>query len=328
MLVFVTPKLDSKRIPYSYRARATVPASHIKDSRVTDDITSLHPDYDIAVLGKKHSKEDVEYLISKEINYIVDIADDKFNQFKHWRFTIPNANAVTTTCHRLKEVIQEETGTNSDVIPDPTERPRGEPRFEVKTNMTAFYYGSDGNYSKIMWPEIKEVLNRVWRHTDVKIMTNVPEHPPKKNKLSKKHGGWWLLPSRRKQLEDEGMKQFKELIPWNFEKQGELVEQSDFVILPVTDDRHSQCKGNNRPIDALQQGRIVLTNPGIPSYEDIRDCLIMGHFYESYQLMIDNPNMVISKIQNAQKLIDQHYTPKAVAKKWEQIYETVKRNDI
>jgi len=44
--------------------------------------------------------------------------------------------------------------------------------------------------------------------------------------------------------------------------------------------------------------------------------------------MIDNPNMVISKIQNAQKLIDQHYTPKAVAKKWEQIYETVKRNDI
>ena len=43
MLVFVTPKLDSSRIPYSYRARATVPASHIKDSRVTDDITSLHP---------------------------------------------------------------------------------------------------------------------------------------------------------------------------------------------------------------------------------------------------------------------------------------------
>src|SRR6056300_182179 len=200
MLVFVTPKLDSSRIPYSYRARATVPASHIKDSRVTDDITSLHPDYDIAVLGKKHSKEDVEYLISKEINYIVDIADDKFDQLKHWRFTIPNANAVTTTCHRLREVIQEETGSKSYVIPDPTERQRGTPKFEVKAIINAFYYGSDGNYSKLMWPEIKEVLNKI-RPTDVKIMTNRPEHPPKKNKLSKKHGGWWLEPQKRKHYE-------------------------------------------------------------------------------------------------------------------------------
>ena len=326
MLVFVTPKLDTTRIPYSYRARATIPSANIKDSRVTDDITSAKPD-DIVVLGKKHSKEDAEYCISKEINYIVDIADDKFDQFKHWRFTIPNANAVTTTCHRLREVIQEETGKNSYVIPDPTERPRGEPKFEVKDVMNAFYYGSDGNYSKLMWPEIKEVLNKI-RPTDVKIMTNKPEHPPKKNKLTKKYGGWWLMPERRKQLQDIGMSQYKSLIPWNFDEQGKLVKQSDFVVLPVTDDRHSQCKGNNRPIDALQQGRIVLTNPGIPSYDDMSECLFIGNFYESYRVMIDNPSLVLAKIRNGQSLIDQHYTPKAVGKKWEQVYEIVKRNDI
>ena len=61
MLVFITPKLNNKRIPYSYRARATIPSANIKDSRVTDDISSLKPD-DIAVLGKKHTKEDAEYL--------------------------------------------------------------------------------------------------------------------------------------------------------------------------------------------------------------------------------------------------------------------------
>ena len=70
MLVFITPKLESKRIPYSYRARATIPSSNISDSRVTDDINSVKPD-DIAVLGKKHSKEDAEYLISKEINNMI-----------------------------------------------------------------------------------------------------------------------------------------------------------------------------------------------------------------------------------------------------------------
>ena len=41
MLVFITPKLDTTRIPYSYRSRATIPSSQIKDSRVTDDIKSL-----------------------------------------------------------------------------------------------------------------------------------------------------------------------------------------------------------------------------------------------------------------------------------------------
>ena len=326
MLVFITPKLDSNRIPYSYRARATIPSANIENSRVTDDINSLKPT-DIAVLGKKHSKEDVEHLISKEINYIIDIADDKFDQFKHWRFTIPNANAVTTTCHRLREVIQEETGSNSYVIPDPTERQRGTPKFELRDIMNAFYYGSDGNYSKLMWPEIIEVLNKI-RPTDVKIMTNKPEHPPKKNKLSKKYGGWWLEPQKRRHLENIGINQFEKLIPWDFENQGKLVEKSDFVILPVVDDRHSQCKGNNRPIDALQQGRIVLTNPGIPSYDDLAECIYSGHFYESYHLMVNNPKQVISRIKKAQDLIDLHYTPKAVGKKWEQVYEIVKRNDI
>ncbi len=326
MLVFITPKLESNRIPYSYRARATIPSSNISDSRVTDDINSLKPD-DIAVLGKKHSKEDAEYLISKEINYIVDIADDKFDQFKHWYFTIPNANAVTTTCHRLREVIHEETGSKSYVIPDPTERPRGEPRFEVKDIMNAVYYGSDGNYSKLMWPEIKEVLNSV-KKTDIKIMTNKSEYPPKAAKLTKKYGGFWMKPNRRDEVESIGMKQYDDLIPWDFDKQGKLVEQSDFVVLPVVDDRHSTCKGNNRPIDALQQGRIVLTNPSIPSYEDLEEVLYIDHFYEAYTDMINNPDNVIKKIKKAQSLIDQHYTPNAVGKKWEQVYEIVKRNDI
>jgi len=326
MLVFITPKLENSRIPYSYRARATIPSDNIDDSRVTHDLNSLQPG-DVAVLGKKHSKEDVEHLISKEINYIVDIADDKFDQFKHWRFTIPNANAVTTTCHRLREVIQEETGSNSYVIPDPTERQRSKPKFEVKDVMNAFYYGSDGNYAKLMWPEIKGVLNSI-KKTNVKIMTNKPKHPPKKEKLTKKHGGWWLDPQKRKIVQDEGMKQYEQLIPWDYENQGRLVEQSDFVVLPVVDDRHSQCKGNNRPIDALQQGRAVLTNPGIPSYDELFNCLFVGHFYETYKIMIDNPKLVIDKIKLAQTIIDKDYTPKAIGKKWEQVYEIVKRNDI
>lgn len=326
MLVFVTPKIKDKRVPYSYRARATVPASKIKNSRVTSDLKSTKPG-EIVVLGKKHSREDAEYLIAKEINFIVDIADDKFDQFKHWYFTIPNANAVTTTCHRLREIIQEETGVNSYVIPDPTERPRGEPKFEVRNVMNAFYYGSDGNYSKIMWPEVKNVLNQVKR-TSIKIMTNKPKHPPKKEKLARAHGGYWMLPNKRDEVVKEGLWQYQQLIDWDFDLQGKMVEQSDFVVLPVVDDRHSQCKGNNRPVDALQQGRMVLTNPGIPSYYNLLPNIYWGHFYETYTEMINNPQQVVERIRQAQIVIDNEYTPEAVAKKWEQVYENTLRNDI
>jgi hypothetical protein len=324
MLVFITPKLVEERLPYSYRSRATIPSRHIKDSRVTDDIKSLKPG-DIAVLGKKHSKEDAEYLISKEIKYIVDVADDKFEAptFKHWYFTIPNANAITTTCHNLRKLIIKETGGygKSYVIPDPTERPRGKPKFIPKGIMNAFYYGSHGNYSKLMWPEIKEVLNGITK-TNIKIMTNVPEHEPTKWKYTKGRGGpFWLTPEQKSEIESAGVKQFNELIPWDFDEQGKLVEECDFVVLPVADDRHSTCKGNNRPIDALQQGRMVLTNPGIPSYNDLYDFLYVGDFYKMYQEMIDSPGKVISKITEAQKFIDKHYSPEAIAKKWIKVYE-------
>jgi hypothetical protein len=170
MLVFINPKLDDSRIPYSYRARATIPSSQIKDSKVVDSITSLKPG-DIAVLGKKHSKEDAEYCISKEINYIVDIADDKFDQFKHWRFTIPNANAVTTTCHRLGEVIEEETGSKSYVIPDIMKK-------AIITGIT----GQDGSYLaklllskgyKVYGAQRRNTGKRYWRLDELGIRDNI-----------------------------------------------------------------------------------------------------------------------------------------------------------
>ena len=43
---------------------------------------------------------------------------------------------------------------------------------------------------------------------------------------------------------------------------------------------------------------------------------------------IVNPKSVIDKIKVAQTLIDKDYTPIAIGKKWEQVYEIVKRNDI
>ena len=320
MLVFVTPKRSEEHlVPYSYRTRATIVSENIFDSRVTDDIRTLQQN-DVAVLGKRHTREDADYCLRHDIKYIVDVADDKFAMFKHWYHTIPKAIAVTTTCQHLRTVILDEVGKGSVIIPDPTERKRGVPKFEVKETMKAFYYGAEGNYRKIDWLRVKSTLNSV-RKTRVDIMTNKSEDPPKAYKYLNRYGQFWLTPEDRIALQKEGVKEYNSLINWNFDKQEQLVNESDFVLLPVTSDRESRSKGNNRPIDALQQGRIVLTNPGIKSYEDLKKYLYIGDFYTTYKLMLENPEEVISKITNAQTYINEHYTPKAIVLKWKRVYD-------
>ena len=294
MLVFVTPKRTA-RVPYSYRTRANIVAENMLDSKVTDDIKTLQKS-DVAVLGKRHTREDAEHCIKHDIKYIVDVADDKFMMLKHWYYTIPKATVVTTTCDNLRTIILDEVGKDSVIIPDPTERKRGVPKFAVKESMKAFYYGAEGNYRKIDWLKVKSTLNSL-KKTKVDIMTNKPKDPPKAYKYLNKYGQFWLKPEEKKELEEEGLKEYHSLIDWNFDKQEQLVNESDFVLLPVTSDRESRCKGNNRPIDALQQGRIVLTNPGIKSYEDLKNYLYIGDFHTTYSLMLENPEQVLYKIK-------------------------------
>lgn len=94
------------------------------------------------------------------------------------------ATAVTTTCQHLRTIILDEVGKGSVIIPDPTERKRGVPKFEVKETMKAFYYGAEGNYRKIDWLRVKSTLNSV-RKTRVDIMTNKSEDPPKSLQIFK-----------------------------------------------------------------------------------------------------------------------------------------------
>ena len=240
MLVFITPKLTDQRLPYSYRSRAEIPSQHIEDSRVTDDIESLKSG-DVAVLGKKHTQADAEYCIANKIKYIVDVADDKFQAaaFKHWYWTIPRAERVTTTCNTLRDLIKQLTGADSTVIPDPTERPRGKPCFRPGTTVNAVYYGAEKNYSKLNWLDIRQTLNST-RKTHITIMTNVPERPINFSKLRKKiHGYGQMTPEQQLDVEAEYCLLLDQLVEWDFDLQHKLVEQSDFVLLPVVSDRLS-----------------------------------------------------------------------------------------
>ena len=73
---------------------------------------------------------------------------------------------------------------------------------------------------------------------------------------------------------------------------------------------------------------------GATKKEDEEFCCMFSldsapHFcYSEVKEMIKNPGQVVSKIMRAQEFIEQNYSPKAIAKKWEQVYENISRNNI
>ena len=108
MLKYYLPIVKDENYPYSFRVRAKIPSEHNDNSKVINDLTECNKD-DIVVLAKKHTKEDVDYLISKNINYIFDVSDDKWDPQwgpeDKWNYTCKYAKHITTTCQRLKEKI-------------------------------------------------------------------------------------------------------------------------------------------------------------------------------------------------------------------------------
>ena len=145
MLKYYLPVVKDEKYPYSFRVRAKIPSENNKNSKVINYLKDCNKD-DVVVLAKKHTREDVDYLISKNINYIFDVSDDKWNPKwgpeDEWNYTCMHAKHITTTCQRLKEKVIEYTGRKEvTIIPDPTERPEEKAKFRVSGNMKLVYRG-------------------------------------------------------------------------------------------------------------------------------------------------------------------------------------------
>jgi len=274
MLKFYTPDRKGKQEPYSYRSRARLVGKCI------DNIGQAFNN-DMVVLGRIHTEKDVESLRNNNIKYIHDICDNKWPMLeKLWANTNQYATAITTTCYKLRDLIESKVNKEVFVIPDPTERDEEPIKFEPNpARLNAVYYGSAGNLKQINWSNIN------LKNVDLKIISN--EGP----------------------------------IFWDYKTQGEFVRQSDLVLLPVNNDHEmTQYKGNNRPIDALRQGKFVVTNATIPSWQLLSNFIWCGDINDGIKWAINNPKEVIKKVEAGQKFIRNNYTPEKISKEWERVY--------
>jgi len=236
---------------------------------------------DIVVLGRIHNEFHVEQLRDYGIKYIHDICDNKWPMLeKLWSNTNSTATAITTTCNELKKLIEEKVNKPVYVIPDPTERDEEPVKFNPNPVRMSALYYGSAGN-----------LNQIdWRQYDLskvalQIMSN------------------------------------KGPIMWSYKLQGEMVRQSDIVLLPVDNDHEmTKYKGNNRPVDALRQGRFVITNATIPSWRKLQKFIWCGDINEGINWAINNPKEVIKKVEEGQKLVASIYTPEKITREWERVY--------
>jgi len=245
---------------------------------------------DLVVVAKDHNEKHINYLLENNIKYIYDVSDNHWHRkkfSKSWLYTAKHSLQLTTTCDYLAEVSKKYTGKTVTVIPDLTERQEEPAKFNPQKEIKMVWYGARINFNLLDWADIVKKIKAVNFNTQIDVITNKSKEMP------------------------------KEYIDWSFETQGDYVRNCDIVLLPLgPQSEHSLGKGNNRPVDAIRQGRFVITTAGSPSYNDLKDYMWIGDIAEGYSWALDNPDLVLEKIRAGQKYIEKNYSPTVIANKW------------
>lgn len=282
---------------YSFRARGKLLLENMANNHgYINDYQLIKNTNELYIIGKEFDHDVIQHCNENKINYVMDISDFKFyknSMLELYKKATENCKAIVTTCDYLADEIKKIFDKPSIVIEDPTERKQIKPNKKIFTkhdNIKIVIYGARKNIRPINFENLKEQLFKVHQNIQLKIITN-------------------------KTIEDP-----IEWIDWSFELQEKLVQESDFILLPIayTEKKKAflKSKGNNRPIDGIQQGKFVITNDTIPSYVDLNNFIWTGDIAEGLKYAIDNPNEVVQKITLGQQHINKYYTPSRIVKKW------------
>lgn len=238
---------------------------------------------DIVVLGRIHKEKDVESLRNNNISYIHDICDNKWPELEKL-WSNTNEHAIAITTTCSELKKLIETKTDKPVYIVPDPTEREQEPINFETKKV---------YNACYYGSYGNLKQIDWNKYDLS-----------KVNLQK--------------MSDQGP------ITWSFEAQGKMVRESDLVLLPVNNDHAmTKYKGHNRPIDAIRQGKFVITNATIPSWVKLKDYMWVGDINEGIKWAINNPNEVIKKVGDGQSFVEEFYTPEKVSTIWEWVYNNV-----
>jgi glycosyltransferase involved in cell wall biosynthesis len=317
MIKFYIPNLEPleniKRA--SRRFRAMIPLRGMRpNDKIIDSLDQVKPG-DIVVVAKKVKQQEVLYLKNIQAKVVYDICDSKWHKpyaVEELNDICAMANLIVTTTPELAKEIKIHTNKNAFIISDPTERERLEPNFNPSDTINLFYYGSEKNFSAI---DLNDIIDTI-KKFKIKFLLNIMID------RSKKH-----IDRYYKYIEKDKILKIYE---YNFTEQEKLIKMSDIILLPIRSKNFSAKtiyqKSPNRILDAIQMGKIVITNSGVASYEKLRDFVYWMYnenYGEAINWLLNNREQVIKKITYGQNYIDHYHTPEVIGKKWIEIERLV-----
>ena len=322
---FYIPDFNKNEIPKraSRRFRAIVP---LQGMRPEDKIVSNLDDVktgDIIVVAKKIKYNEVLYLKNIEAKIVLDICDSKFRKsgVGENMINICNmVNLITTTNEFLAREIKTYTGKDAYIIDDPTERKKLDPFFphlkiherKRKDTIKLFYYGSEKNFVCL---KFKKIIDDIKKISNFNVFINIMIDRPKK-----------YIDNLKDYIENNIIK----IYDYDYDEQERLIKDSDIILLPINSKDFNKHivyqKSPNRVIDAIQMGKIVITNSGVASYEKFKDFVYWNenhNYEEAINWILNNKELVIKKITEGQQYIDEHHTPEIIGKRWIEIEKII-----
>ena len=241
---------------------------------------------------------------------IWDVCDNYFFQShnkERTKYLLQYCDAVTTTTEKLKEIILEQckklnVTRKVYIVDDPMYYDLKTPTFNPEDNLNIVWYGNDGNLQYFNWEKhfFNPLMESELPPINLFIMNNRGTIPQGTKKIIKKHN--------------------VQTLKWSIEGQKKLVEECDFVILPI-DHKHpfTAGKSHNKLVDALACGTMPLVSPQ-SSYLKFSDYAYVGNnFIENIFTCINNTKQTIDRIEQGQKYITENLSDVNIANRWIEI---------
>jgi len=220
---------------------------------------------------------------------VFDVTDDHFNNERreHYIKHCKAARVVTTSSHAMADRIAEETGVDAVYIPDAYEFPHRP--HEWHGGQSVMWFGHGSNF---------DTLRNVQLDCPLEVVTNCT-HP----------GG------------DGNVR----MTPWSHETMLRAFSRHDIVIIPQFMDRAKEsAKGNNRAVNALRQGKVVIASD-IPSHRELDDYIyiVRGQetFLDGIQWARANPDAAATMVAAGQAYVQRWYSPEEAASRWVEALE-------
>lgn len=296
------PKRASHRLRGEVTSKALADQGY--DSKILTDWSEVDENT-IVIFLKRSQPHSIQKAKDLGAKTIYDLCDNKFEEKEEYEPCCKLADLVSVNSENMGISTKHHTGRDYIVMPDPYERPRLEPKFEVKPIIELLWFGSQSSFKFLPVAEVWQRLEReigTYRYTMISQKTDRVL-----NKMQQRQTKGAISGINFDKLNME---------QWTWERQGELLAQCDIVLMPVqTDNPRTDTKSANRVIDSIISGKFVITTP-LASYQEFEPYTWQGDYIEGIKWAINNPEAVLKKIARGQKYTQQNYSAEVLSKKF------------